>query len=284
MGRMPARASSNSVWPLPVTPAMPTISPARTWNDTPLHPRHAAIVDDVEIRHVEHDGAGMGRRLVDPQQHPAAHHQLGQVLGAGVGGIQRLHHGALAHDRDAVGDRHDLAQLVGDQDDGLALLAEALEHDEQLVRLLRRQHGRRFVEDQDLGAAIERLEDFDPLLQPDRQIVDQRVGIDLEAIGVAQLLQRGAGLAQAILQQRAAFDAQHDVLQHGEIVHQHEMLMHHADARGDGVLGIADCAWLAVDTDLAGVGLVEAVEDGHQRRFAGAVLADDAVDRAARRR
>src|SRR3546814_11939782 len=33
-----------------------------------------------------------------------------------------------------------------------------------------------------------------------------------------------------------------------------------------------------LDEDLAAVGLVEAVEDAHQRRLAGAVLADDAVD------
>ena len=43
----------------------------------------------------------------------------------------------------------------------------------------------------------------------------------------------------------------------------------------------ADPDRLAVDPDLARVGLVEAVEDRHQRRFAGPVLADDAVDEAA---
>ena len=37
----------------------------------------------------------------------------------------------------------------------------------------------------------------------------------------------------------------------------------------------------AVDADLAGVSLIEAVENRHQRRLAGAVLADDAVDHAA---
>jgi hypothetical protein len=37
---------------------------------------------------------------------------------------------------------------------------------------------------------------------------------------------------------------------------------------------------LPVDADLARVGLVEAVEDRHQGRLAGAVLADDAVDLA----
>jgi hypothetical protein len=43
-----------------------------------------------------------------------------------------------------------------------------------------------------------------------------------------------------------------------------------------------DTARLAADADLAGIGLVVAVEDAHQGRLAGAVLADDAVDRAAR--
>ena len=44
-GRSPASASSSSLWPLPATPAMPTISPARTENETsrtrgaPLGPR-----------------------------------------------------------------------------------------------------------------------------------------------------------------------------------------------------------------------------------------------------
>ena len=60
------------------------------------------------------------------------------------------------------------------------------------------------------------------------------------------------------------------------------MLVHHADAGRDRLARTADAHRLAVDADLAGVGLVEAVDDVHQRRLAGAVLADDAVDDAAR--
>src|SRR5688572_30738962 len=59
------------------------------------------------------------------------------------------------------------------------------------------------------------------------------------------------------------------------------MLVDHADAQGEGVAGIGDGMWHPVDADFAAVGGVEAIEDRHQRRFAGAVLADDAVDRAA---
>jgi hypothetical protein len=49
---------------------------------------------------------------------------------------------------------------------------------------------------------------------------------------------------------------------------------------GDGGVRVLDHGFLAVNEDVAIVGLVEAVEDRHQCRFAGAVLADDAVDRA----
>ena len=53
-------------------------------------------------------------------------------------------------------------------------------------------------------------------------------------------------------------------------------------ARDRVLRAVGSCRRLAVDQDLAAVGLVEAVEDVHQRRLAGAVLADDAVDRAGR--
>src|SRR5438045_2068652 len=48
------------------------------------------------------------------------------------------------------------------------------------------------------------------------------------------------------------------------------------------MMRIDDVLELAVDVSLAGVGGVEAVEDRHQRRFAGAVFPDDAVDGATR--
>src|SRR5579871_6650805 len=59
------------------------------------------------------------------------------------------------------------------------------------------------------------------------------------------------------------------------------MLVHHPNAVLDRLARRTDAHGLAVDTDFAGVGFVEAVEDRHQRRLARAVLADDAVNDAA---
>src|SRR5258706_9602579 len=61
---------------------------------------------------------------------------------------------------------------------------------------------------------------------------------------------------------------------------EHEMLVDHADAAGDGVAGGADVDGPAVDFYFAAVAMDEAVEDVHQRGFAGAVFADQAVDGA----
>ena len=156
-----------------------------------------------------------------------------------------------------------------------------LQHFEQLVGLGRRQHRRRLVEHQDVRAAHQRFQDLDPLLQADRQFADDGVRIDLEAVFAPELGEPLADRARALGEQRAALGAEHDVLEHAERRHQHEVLMHHADAVADRLARRADPDRLAVDADFAGVGLVEAVENRHQRRFAGAVLADDAVDDAA---
>ena len=56
---------------------------------------------------------------------------------------------AAPDDRDPVGDLEDLVQLVADEDDAVALGGEPPQDGEDLLGLLRRQDGRRLVEDED---------------------------------------------------------------------------------------------------------------------------------------
>ena len=93
---------------------------------------------------------------------------------------------------------HDLAQLVGDEDDGLVLALEHAQHLEQLVGLGRRQHRRRLVKHEDLGAAHQRLQDLDALLQADRQFADNGVGIDHEAVFAPEFAKALADCACAL--------------------------------------------------------------------------------------
>ena len=169
---------------------------------------------------------------------------------------------------------------MGDEDDGFALGAQAAENAEQLVGLSGGQHAGGLVEDEDIGLPVERFQNFHTLLHADADVLNLRVGVDVEAVVLRQFDQRLARLRQRGLQEAAILGAEDDVLQHGEVLDQLEVLEHHADAGGDGGLAVGDLGLAATDEDLARVGLVEAVEDRHQRRFAGAVLADDAVDRA----
>ena len=169
---------------------------------------------------------------------------------------------------------------MGDQDHRLALVPERPQQHEELIGLGRGEHGGRLVEDQDLRPAIQRLQDLDALLQADGEIADARIGVDGEAVFTGEPRQFRTRPADAGLQQRPALGAQRHVLGDAQRRHQHEVLMDHADAGRDRIRRGADADGSPLDPDVPRIGLVEAVEDRHQRRFAGAVLADDAVDRA----
>ena len=108
---------------------------------------------------------------------------------------------------------------------------------EEMIGLVGRQHAGRLVEDQRIGAAIERLQNLHALLQADRQLAGDRVRIDLQRVFPLQPLQLARALRNAALQERAALDAEHDVFEHRERLDQHEMLVHHADAGGDRRVG-----------------------------------------------
>ena len=74
--------------------------------------------------------------------------------------------------------------------------------------------------------------------------------------------------------------AEQDVLRHRQDRDEHEVLVDHADAAPDGVIRAVDLDGLAVEQDLALVRHGQAVEDVHERRLAGAVLAEQRVDLA----
>ena len=94
-------------------------------------------------------------------------HQLCQLAAIDRFGLALAHQLAGAQDRHPVADGRDLVQLVRDEDNRQALLRQPAQRVEQLVHLLRRQHGGRLVQHQDAHTAIERLQDFRPLLLAD---------------------------------------------------------------------------------------------------------------------
>ncbi len=63
-------------------------------------------------------------------------------------------------------------------------------------------------------------------------------------------------------------------------VDQPEVLMHHPDPSGDGVARVVELDGPTVDLDHTRIGTVEAGQNVHQRRLAGAVLAEKGMDLA----
>ena len=167
---------------------------------------------------------------------------------------------------------------MADQRHRLALFFDhATKRGEQELGLRRRQHRRGLVEHEHLGVSAEALDDLDPLAHAGGEIGDPVIGIDVETVLLADLTDPLAH----VLGVEATDVAEGHVLPHGERLDEAEVLVHHRDAAGGGIDGIDDLHLLPVQLDLAGVGQHEADEHLHQRRLAGAVLAEDAVDAAA---
>ena len=233
-----------------------------------------------EVFYLQHRLAGLGGRLVHHELHRAADHHAGELFlrrFARVDGADVL---ALAQNGHAVGDLHDLVELVRDEEDALALFRQPAHDLHELFDLLRCEHGGRLVKDEDLVVAVEHLQNLYALLHADGDILDLCIKVDLQAVAVGKLLHLFAGgllLEEAELRVLRAED---DVVEHREHVDQLEVLVHHADVKRRGVVGVVDLDLLAVLLDDALFRLIQAEKDAHQRGLARAVLSEQSVDLA----
>ena len=222
----------------------------------------------------QHLFAGRPVFLVYLEFHIAADHHARQLLFGGGLDVHRADAAALAQHRAAVGDGHDLVQLVRDEQDGLALACEVAHDLHELFNFLRRQHGGGFVKNQNFIVAVEHLQDFDALLHADGDVLDPGVRIDRKAVFFRKrddTLPRFLFLEESGL---VRFDAEDDVVQHGKDLNELEMLVHHADVQRIGVVGVLDLDHLAVFFDRSRFRLIETEQDAHERGFARAVLAE----------
>ena len=187
------------------------------------------------------------------------------------------HISAVAQNGDAIGNRDHFIQLVADEDDGFALIRHLLEGLEKAFGLLRREHGSRLVQNENLRTAVEHLDDFDSLLLAHRELPNLGLGINGQAILVADA--RHLGIDLVVLSTKlTSMEAQDNILGHGLHGHQHEVLMDHAHPGGNGVARRIEAHALTVDEDFALIRVIETGEDIHQRRLAGAIFAQQRVD------
>src|SRR5262245_51337266 len=135
-----------------------------------------------QIVYDQHGLVGLRRLFLDTEQHLPTNHHLCKPFRRRFTRSKFADDFAVAHYRDVIRQRHNLAQLVSDDDDHLSLVTKSAQDREHLRDFLRSQHRGRLVEYENRRAAIKRLEYLDPLLLPDREIFYSRVGIDPQSV------------------------------------------------------------------------------------------------------
>ena len=210
----------------------------------------------------------------------AADHHVGQLLPGDAVRVHCRDDLARAQDGDAVGDVQHLTHLVADKDDGFSFADELFHDGEQTLDLDVRQRRGRLVQNQQLRAVVERLQDLHALLRADGDLRNQLVQLHVQPVFFRQ--------REDLLPPRLPVDkdtlgipvAEDHVFKHGHRLDQHEVLMHHADAELDRLAGRLDPHLPAVEKDRPLRRLVKTDQNVHQRRFARTVFAEQGMDLA----
>jgi hypothetical protein len=172
---------------------------------------------------------------------------------------------------------------VADVEDGAAALLQAAHDGVEALDLDRRERRGRLVEHEDARVGAEPLGDLDHLLLADRERRDLAVDVEGNAEQVEQRARPPAHRRAVGHDPEAARLAPEvDVLRDREGVDQREFLMDDAHAEllrevRRELLEMARRAGLVDDLERAGARRRRAAQDLHQRRLAGAVLADERV-------
>ena len=146
--------------------------------------RDPLVIPHGEVIHKDALDGVHWRGPLDVERHLMANHHVGHLLGSRLGGDHLAHVLSLAKHHHAVADFLHLVELVGDDDDGLAVVTHIAKNGKELLGLLRGEHGRGLVKDEDVHATVYELDNLYRLLLGDAHLVDLLVGVDVEAIGL----------------------------------------------------------------------------------------------------
>ena len=266
--------------PLPETPATPTISPPRIESDTSRTagwpPSSSAFNFWMSSRGAPNSPVRGGCTVSSSAP------IMVRAMASGLKSLTMAVPGELAAAQDGhlVGKSHHLAEFMRDHQNGeSAARHHVAQHAEHFVGLAGREHRGRLVEDEKAALQIKLLEDFAflPLAGGNRR--DFGVERNAKRHARQKFFQRLA-LARPVNDRRHMVARQHEILRHRHRRHQREVLIDHAEAERMRGARIADDLLPVVDDELAGIGLVVAHDAFDERRFAGAVLAKERVERA----
>ena len=220
--------------------------------------------------------------------HRAAHDCFDDPASACAAGFETADDTTVTQDGDTVCDLYHLIDVVAHEDDAHASRLQPSHHREELAYVLHRQERCRLVEDEEAWSTVLAvLPDtiggaHDCELRPldRRQIGDDDERVELKVVLLEELLGPGRLMPPADMPGvEPLVVARDQVLKHRRLRKKPEVLVHEGQAVG---LAPPDRhrqrRLTSVDPELACIGRVEPRQDLDQRRFAGAVFAEKAMD------
>ena len=207
-----------------------------------------------------------------------AHHILGQLLGIGILHQTLGHHTAVTQDGIAVADFHDLAKLMGDEDNSDALLLQRAHHSEDPLNFRLRQRGGRLVHNDNGGILHQSPGNLHDLLVAGIQIPNHGIGIQLQIHALEQLLRLFPH--QGLVQQTSFVGqmGQEHILVDRQIVDEIQLLVDESHAGVQRFQRRCKMYFLPVQANGAAVGGKNAAQNIHQGRFAGTVFSQQRTD------
>ena len=232
---------ASSVRPAPISPAMPTTSPARTSKLAPSTTMRPVWVGWCTVQSSTRStsspicGVRSGYRC--SRSRPTMPLMIRSWVEAGsrMSSVSIVRPSRMIVVRSAMS--RDLVELVRDHDRGDALLLELAQQAQQVLGVAVVERRRRLVEDEQLDLLRERLGDLDELLLADAELADGR-----HRVLVAARPAPGASrprVGPVPVDQAAApapLVAEEDVLGDRQVGHQRELLVDDDDALGLGVV------------------------------------------------
>ena len=184
----------------------------------------------------------------------------------------------MAEDRDSIGNRQNVFQLVADKDDADPLAREVAENLPELLHLFSRKKRRRLVENEDARVSDQRLDKFDVLLFADGEPFDLGGAIERQAVPLRYFDDPPLDFLARQSAARAVVRTENEIFDDCEGGDQRIVLLDKSEAVDNGFPGISRLKLFAVDKDAAGIGAKQPVENADQRGLPGAVLAEQSVD------
>ncbi len=168
-----------------------------------------------------------------------------------------------------------------DIEDRLSLRLQPSQDPEESFELVRAEHGRGLIHDNDLGVERERPGDLGPVAPRRREPADLAANVEVEIECSHQfpcLPKKLPPVYESQTRMRQA--AQEDVFCNRQGGSERRVLVHDCDAELHRMVRTLDLNRIAGEVKRAAVRANGAANDVHQRRLAGAVLADERVNLA----